>query len=117
MMTLEDAVNLSLFAVQNGKQGDIFVQKAPATSIGVLTSAVKEYKKSNANIEIIGARPGEKISEVIVTKEEMSKATLIDNYFIIKADKQNNNEIKEEYTSLNAKQLDVKEMIEILKKI
>ena len=74
LMSLEEAVKLVLFAFEYGNNGDLFVQKAPAATIGTLAQAVKELKKSNSKINIIGTRHGEKLYEVLVTKEEMASA-------------------------------------------
>lgn len=129
MMTLEDAVKLVMFAFENGNQGDLFVQKAPGATIGTLANAVKKYKNSNAEIKIIGTRHGEKDHEVLVTREEMSKAVDLGNYFKIPMDnrdlnydkfyKEGDGTIKEveAYTSNNTKQLDVDGMIDLLKKM
>lgn len=86
MMTLEDAVDLVLFAFQNAKPGDIFVQKAPASTIGTLAEALKSLYKSESPIKIIGTRHGEKLYESLVNKEEMIKAEDMEDYFRIPAD-------------------------------
>ena len=129
MMTLEDAVKLVMFAFENGNQGDLFVQKAPGATINTLALAVKKYKKSEANIKIIGTRHGEKDHEVLVTREEMTKAEDMGNYFRIPMDNRNLNydqfydEIDgkvrkyESYTSNNTNQLDVDGMVELLKRM
>lgn len=129
MMTLEEAVKLVMFAFENGKQGDLFVQKAPGATIKTLADAIKKYKNSNVDIKIIGTRHGEKDHEVLVTREEMSKAEDLGNYFRIPMDSRDLNydnfypngdgEVKkfESYTSNNTKQLDVDGMIELLKKM
>ena len=129
MMTLEDAVELVLYAFENGKQGDLFVQKAPAATIDVLAKAVKELKNSDVKIQNIGTRHGEKLYEVLVTKEEMLGAEDKGDYFRIPADTRNLNYQKyedigsddlsaiEEYNSHNTKRLDVDGMKDLLKKI
>lgn len=129
MMTLDDAVNLVVYAFEHGNQGDLFVQKAPAATIEVLAQAVKELKNSNANIKNIGTRHGEKLYEVLVTKEEMVNAIDCGDYYRIPADNRDlnytNYEITgnkkldkyEEYNSHNTKHLDVEGMKELLKKI
>lgn len=129
MMTLDDAVNLVVYAFEHGNQGDLFVQKAPAATIEVLAQAVKELKNSNANIKNIGTRHGEKLYEVLVTKEEMVNAIDCGDYYRIPADNRDlnytNYEITgnkkldkyEEYNSHNTKRLDVEGMKELLKKI
>lgn len=91
MMTLGDAVDLVLFAFKHGKQGDLFVQKAPAATIETLANAIKKYKKSDAEIVIIGTRHGEKAHEVLVTSEEMSKAEDMDEFFRIPMDNRDMN--------------------------
>jgi len=129
MMTLEDAVDLVIYAFEHGKQGDLFVQKAPAATIDVLAQAVKELKKSNAKIKHIGSRHGEKLYEVLVTKEEMIGAEDLGDYFRIPADNRNLNYAKyendgdkfldkvTEYNSHNTERLDVEGMKELLKKL
>jgi UDP-glucose 4-epimerase len=86
MMTLEDAVNLVLFAFQNGEQGDIFVQKSPASTIGDLALAMKELYNSESELKVIGTRHGEKLYETLVSQEEMVKTIDMGNYFKILAD-------------------------------
>lgn len=86
MMTLGQAVDLVMFAFKNGNQGDLFVQKAPAATIQTLANAIRMYKGSNAKTEIIGTRHGEKDHEVLVTREEMSKAEDMGNFFRVPMD-------------------------------
>ncbi len=129
MMTLEDAVDLVLYAFEHGEQGDLFVQKAPAATIETLAEAVKKLKKSDLPINCIGTRHGEKLYEVLVTKEEMVNAVDMGNYYRIPADNRNLNYQKytnegnadldniEEYNSHNTVRLNVKEMEELLKKL
>ncbi len=129
MMTLEDAVELVLYAFENGRQGDLFVQKAPAATIDVLAKAIKELKNSDIKIQNIGTRHGEKLYEVLVTKEEMLYAEDRDNYFRIPADTRNLNYQKfedvgnadlskvDEYNSHNTSRLDVEGMKKLLKKL
>lgn len=129
MMTLDDAVELVLYAFENGRQGDLFVQKAPAATIDVLAQAIKELKKSDVKIQTIGTRHGEKLYEVLVTKEEMLGAEDKGNYYCIAADNRNLNyqkyedvgsddlSVVEEYNSHNTKRLDVDGMKELLKKL
>jgi UDP-glucose 4-epimerase len=129
MMTLDDAVELVLYAFENGRQGDLFVQKAPAATIGVLAQAIKELKKSDVKIQTIGTRHGEKLFEVLVTKEEMLGAEDKGDYYCIPADNRNLNyqkyedvgsddlSIVEDYNSHNTKRLDVDGMKELLKKL
>ena len=129
MMTLEDAVDLVIYAFEHGEQGDLFVQKAPAATIEVLADAIKELKHSNVKTNIIGTRHGEKLYEVLVTKEEMVSAEDLGDYYRIPADKRNLNyqkyenvgnkdlETIEEYNSHNTKRLDVEGMKELLLKL
>ena len=81
MMTLDDAVDLVLYAFANGRQGDLFVQKAPASTIDTLARAILELKKSDDKINIIGTRHGEKLYEVLVTSEEMVRAEDLGDFF------------------------------------
>ncbi|MEG0909280.1 MAG: polysaccharide biosynthesis protein [Bacilli bacterium] len=129
MMTLDDAVDLVIYAFQHGEQGDLFVQKAPAATIEVLAQAVKDLKKSNAEIKHIGTRHGEKLYEVLVTQEEMINAEDLGDYFRIPADNRNLNYGKYEnlkdygiekvadYNSHNTKRLDVDGMKDLLLKL
>jgi len=129
MMTLEDAVDLVIYAFEHGNQGDLFVQKAPAATIEVLAQAVKELKNSDVPINCIGTRHGEKLYEVLVTKEEMVNAIDMGDYYRVPADNRNLNyqkytnegnadlESVEEYNSHNTKRLDVEGMKELLKKL
>ncbi len=86
LMSLDEAVDLVLFAFQNGHSGDVFVQKAPACTIEVLAQAVKEVFKSDADIKVIGTRHGEKLYETLVTREDMVKAEDLGDYFRIPPD-------------------------------
>ena len=129
MMTLEDAVDLVIYAFEHGEQGDLFVQKAPAATIDVLARAVKELKHSDVPINCIGTRHGEKLYEVLVTKEEMVNAIDMGDYYRIPADNRNLNYQKyvdqgnadldniEDYNSHNTKRLDVDGMKELLLKL
>jgi len=129
MMTLEDAVDLVIYAFEHGRQGDLFIQKAPAATIDVLARAIKELKNPDAKINVIGTRHGEKLYEVLVTKEEMVNAEDLGDYFRIPADNRNLNYQKyenvgnasldkiEEYNSHNTERLDVEGMKELLLKL
>ncbi len=86
MMTLEDALDLVMFAFENGKQGDIFVQKSPACTVDVLAKALKELYNSESDIKYIGTRHGEKLFETLVNREEMVKAENLTKYYRIPAD-------------------------------
>lgn len=129
MMTLEDAVDLVLYAFENGEQGDLFVQKAPAATIQTLAEAILELKKSDVGIKSIGTRHGEKLYEVLVTSEEMLRAEDMGNFFKIHADKRNlnydnyfnkgNKELStiEQYHSHNTRRLDKEGMKKLLLKL
>lgn len=129
MMTLADAVDLVKFAFQHGNQGDLFVQKAPAAEIATLAEAVKKQKGSNAETVIIGTRHGEKAHEVLVTREEMSKAEDMDEFYRIPMDNRDMNYAKfygdaegkvieyEEYSSDKTRRIGVDETIELLVKM
>lgn len=86
MMSLEEAIDLVLFAFQNGEAGDIFVQKSPASTIGDLAQALKEIFSASSEIKTIGIRHGEKMYETLLTKEEAVNAVDFGNYFKIPAD-------------------------------
>jgi UDP-N-acetylglucosamine 4,6-dehydratase len=86
MMTLDDAVDLVLFAFKNGRQGDLFVQKSPASTIEDLALALIQLYKSKSEIRIIGTRHGEKLYETLVNREEMVKAEDLGDYYRIPAD-------------------------------
>ena len=129
MMTLDDAVDLVIYAFEHGNQGDLFVQKAPAATVDVLAKAIKELKHSDAEIKHIGSRHGEKIYETLVTKEEMVGAEDLGAYFRIPADNRNLNYAKyenindygidkvEEYNSHNTERLDIEGMKKLLLKL
>ncbi len=128
MMTLEDAVDLVVFAFLNGNNGDLFVQKAPATTLSILANALIELYKSKSKIKIIGTRHGEKVYETLVTREEMAKAEDMGDYFRIPCDARDLNYDKlesgnekiskvEEYNSHNTRQLDVQQMKKLLLKL
>jgi UDP-glucose 4-epimerase len=86
MMSLNDAVELVLFAFENGNSGDLFVNKAPATSIGNLAEALKQMANSESPINVIGTRHGEKLYETLCTREEMMKAEDMGEFYRIPAD-------------------------------
>ncbi|MDY0277493.1 MAG: polysaccharide biosynthesis protein [Acholeplasma sp.] len=129
MMTLEDAVDLVLYAFEHGEQGDLFVQKAPAATIDVLAKAVLDLKKCDIPPVYIGTRHGEKLYEVLVTQEEMSKAVDLGEFFKVPADNRNLNYDKfiekgskeiiqtESYHSHNTARLDVEGMKKLLLKL
>jgi UDP-glucose 4-epimerase len=129
MMTLEDAVDLVLFAYKNGEQGDIFVQKSPASTIEVLAKAIFELYNVKSNIKIIGTRHGEKLYETLVNREEMAKAIDLKEYFKIPPDTRDLNYNKyftngeekisgtSEYTSHNTYRLNIEETKNLLLKL
>lgn len=86
MMTLDDAVDLVVYAFQKGQNGDMFVQKAPAATLDVLANALIGLYKSDAEVKVIGTRHGEKLYETLVTREEMAKSEDMGNYFRIPCD-------------------------------
>ncbi len=129
MMTLEDAVNLVMYAFENGNQGDLFIQKSPGATIDTLAKAIMKQKGIECDIKIIGTRHGEKDHEVLVTREEMSKATDLGDYYKVGMDSRDlnyNNFYKqskgkiltfESYTSSNTNQLNVDQMKKLLDKM
>ena len=129
MMTLEDALDLVLFAFKHGANGDIFVQKAPAATLDTLTKALLELYHSSNPIRIIGTRHGEKLYETLVNREEMIKAVDIGSYYQIPADNRDLNygkyftEGKKEmdeivdYTSHNTHLLSIEETKQLLLKL
>jgi UDP-glucose 4-epimerase len=129
LMTLEDAVDLVLFAFENGQNGDIYVQKSPASTIETLVEAVKSHLNvENHPVETIGTRHGEKLYETLLSREEFAVAKDLDNFYKIPPDLRDLNydkfyesgrEIKtiEDYNSSNTHQLNIEETIELLKKI
>ena len=129
LMSLANSVDLVLFAYKEAEQGDIFVQKAPASTIGDLAQAIKELFNSNVDTKIIGTRHGEKLYETLVTREEMYKAEDLDRYYRIPADNRDLNynmyfvegekEISEhdDYTSHNTERLNVEQVKELISKL
>jgi len=129
MMTLDGAVDLVIYAFQNGTNGDIFIQKAPATTIEILARALLELYKANNPVRIIGTRHGEKLFETLVNREEMAKAKDMRNYFRIPADTRDLNYNRffvegeaqisqmEEYTSHNTHQMNLEETKSMLLKL
>jgi len=128
MMTLDDAVNLVMFAFQNGKSGDIFVQKSPAATIGLLAKTMNEIYKSKSKIKNIGIRHAEKVHETLLSREERMIADDLGDYFRVPSDnrdlnyndyffKGKNKKILEEYNSSNTNQLNKDELKDLLAKI
>jgi len=126
LMSLEEAVNLVIFAFHNAQQGDIFIQKSPACTMLDLAEALKEIFDVSNEISIIGARHGEKLYETLVTKEEMTRSIEVDRHFKIGMDNRNLNYeqyltvgnkdtlLATEYTSCNTTMLNVPEIKEKL---
>lgn len=129
MMTLEDAVELVLYAFNHGKNGDLFVQKAPAATLATLAQALKELYNSKSEVKVIGTRHGEKLYETLVTREEMARSIDMGQYFRIPCDTRDLNYDKyfvegseaiaqiEDYHSHNTTRLDVEGMKELLLKL
>ena len=128
MMTLEDAVNLVLYAFKNGNPGDIFVQKSPASSIGLLANTMKEIYNSKVSIENIGIRHAEKVHETLLSKEERIISEDLGDYFRVPSDNRDLNYNKyffegnsssdlSEYNSSNTRQLEKIELKKLLAKI
>lgn len=129
MMTIDDAVDLVLYAFQNGDPGDIFVQKAPAATIGVLAEALLKLFNAKNEVRIIGTRHGEKLYETLLNREEMAKAEDMGDYFRVPADVRDLNyncyfvegqeevSLKEDYNSHNTARLDVDGMMKLLMKL
>ena len=129
LMSLEDSVDLVVYAYQHAKQGDIFVQKAPASTIMDLALAIKELFKANNEIKIIGTRHGEKLYETLLTREEMARAIDLGGYYRIPCDERDLNYGKyftegekqvseaEDYHSHNTRRLSKGEVKEVLLKL
>lgn len=129
MMTLDDAINLVLYAFENAVSGDMFVQKSPAATINILSKALLEIYKSKSNIKVIGTRHGEKLYESLLTKEEKIKAIDIGDYYRIPADNRDLNYANyfsdgekdtleiEDYNSHNTHRLDIVGMKNLLLKL
>jgi len=128
MMTLDDAVNLVLFAFENGNAGDIFVQKSPSTTIGELASTMKKIYNSPVEIKNIGIRHAEKIHETLLSREERLVAEELEHYFRVPSDNRDLNYNKfffegkqskdlEEYNSFNTHRLSEDKLIELLASI
>lgn len=126
MMSLEDSVDLVLHAFANGQQGDIFIQKAPAATLDVLTQALKEVFDRNSAVVVIGTRHGEKLYESLLSREEMAKAEDAGRYYRVPADNRDLNYNKyfvegeprisqyDDYTSHNTERLSLEQMKTVL---
>ena len=129
LMSLDDSVDLVLHAYEHGRQGDIFVQKAPASTIGDLAQALKELLKLDNPVRIIGTRHGEKLYESLVSREEMARAQDMAAYYCIPADNRDLNYAKyfndgeerisvlDDYTSHNTVRLSVEQVKSLLLKL
>ncbi len=129
LMSLEDSVDLVLHAFQHGKQGDIFVQKAPASTVADLAQALSELFSAKSKVRIIGTRHGEKLYESLISREEMAHAQDMEGYYRIPADNRDLNYAKyfsegeeristfEDYTSHNTTRLNVEQVKALLLKL
>ena len=129
LMSLEDSVDLVLYAFKHGKQGDLFVQKAPASTVGDLAQALKEIFKKDNPVRIIGTRHGEKLYESLISREEMAKAEDMGDYYRVPADNRDLNYAQyfsegeeklsrlDDYTSHNTDRLDVERIKNLLMKL
>lgn len=129
LMSLEDSVDLVLYAFEHGGQGDIFVQKAPASTVADLAQALKEIFKKENPVRIIGTRHGEKLYESLISREEMAKAQDIGGYYRIPADNRDLNYAQyfsegeerishmDDYTSHNTERLSVPQVKDLLLKL
>ncbi|SUD84900.1 polysaccharide biosynthesis protein [Stutzerimonas stutzeri] len=129
LMSLEDSVDLVLHAFEHAKQGDIFVQKAPASTVADLAQALKELFGCDNAVKVIGTRHGEKLYESLISREEMSKAEDMDRYYRIPADNRDLNYKKffvegeqhiselDDYTSHNTERLSIQGIKDVLLKL
>ena len=129
LMSLEDSVDLVLYAYEHGQQGDIFVQKAPASTVADLAQALKEIFAKDNEVRIIGTRHGEKLYESLISREEMAHAKDMGGYYRIPADNRDLNYAKyfsdgeevishtDDYTSHNTHRLNVAQVKELLLKL
>jgi UDP-glucose 4-epimerase len=129
LMSLDDSVNLVLYAFEYAKPGDIFVQKSPACTMGDLVTAMQSLFSRTGEVQVIGTRHGEKLFETLVSREEMARAQDLGDYYRVPADSRDLNYAKyfsegelalsnsDDYTSHNTKRLTVPQVIETLKKL
>lgn len=129
LMSLEDSVDLVLYAFKHGKQGDLFVQKAPASTVADLAQALKEIFKKDNPVRIIGTRHGEKLYESLISREEMAKAEDMGEYYRVPADNRDLNYAQyfsegeemvshlNDYTSHNTERLNVEQIKQLLLKL
>jgi len=126
LMSLEDSVDLVLYAFEHGRQGDIFVQKAPASTVADLAQALKVLFKKDNPVRVIGTRHGEKLYESLISREEMAKAENRGGYYRIPADNRDLNYAQyfsegeesisnlDDYTSHNTERLNVEQVKALL---
>jgi UDP-glucose 4-epimerase len=129
LMSLDESVDLVLYAFEHAQPGDIFVQKAPASTVGDLAQAMKEMLKSDSEVKVIGTRHGEKLYESLLSREEMARADDLGDYYRIPADSRDLNYAKyfvegevaiptfDDYTSHNTQRLDVEGVKQTLMKL
>lgn len=129
LMSLEESVDLVLYAFEHGKQGDIFVQKAPASTVADLAQALRELFQKNNPVNVIGTRHGEKLYESLISREEMAKAQDMGGYYRIPADNRDLNYAQffsegeekishqEDYNSHNTERLNVEQVKNLLLKL
>jgi UDP-N-acetylglucosamine 4,6-dehydratase/5-epimerase len=125
-MTLEESVDLVLHAFKHSRPGDIFVQRAPASTIGDLAHALRDMSRRSSELKIIGTRHGEKLYESLVSREEMARSEDLGGYYRVVSDSRDLNYDKyfvegeaaisttEDYTSHNTRRLDIEELKSIL---
>lgn len=129
LMSLSESVDLVLYAFEHARSGDIFVQKAPASTVGILANAMRELLRRDNPIKIIGTRHGEKLFESLVSREEMVRAEDLGNYYRIPADSRDLNYDKyfvegeqavsrlEDYTSHNTDRLNIEQVKDLLSRL
>lgn len=129
LMSLDESVDLVLYAFEHARPGDIFVQKAPASTVGDLAAAIQRILKVQAETKVIGTRHGEKLYETLVSREEMARADDLGGYYRIPADARDLNYDKyfiqgeqqisslDDYTSHNTRQLDIEGVVQTLMKL
>jgi len=129
LMSLDESVDLVLYAFEHARPGDIFVQKAPASTVGDLAQALKELLARDNEVKIIGTRHGEKLYESLVSREEMARADDLGRYYRIPADSRDLNYDKyfvegetqisriDDYTSHNTERLGVAQVKQVLSQL
>ena len=129
LMTLDESVNLVLYSFENANSGDIFIQKAPSSTIGDLVEAMKELFNSKTEVKVIGTRHGEKLYETLISREVMALCEDLGDYYRVPADNRDLNYNKyfsegqkeisqfDDYTSFNTKRLNLSEIKQLLLKL